>query len=153
MNYTIREATLCDAEAIWKLNSLEMGYQFPLEITAERLEALINDNSHKILVAVCGDDVVGYIHAVDYDLIFSHHMKNIMGIAVASSHKRKGIGKALLTKIELWGKETGAAGVRIVSGANRKEAHEFYRNCGYCGEKAQLNLTKFFDIFINAVNN
>lgn len=39
-------------------------------------------------------------------------------------------------------RETGASGVRLVSGASRTEAHTFYRRMGYGGEKPQLNFKK-----------
>ena len=68
----------------------------------------------------------------------------IMGIAVSCDHKRKGIGCALLEKVEEWGRCDGAVGVRLVSGASRAEAHAFYRKCGYSGDKQQLNLKKMF---------
>jgi len=55
------------------------------------------------------------------------HMKNVMGITVAHEHKHA---------------DTGAAGVRLVSGATGTGAHEFYRHCGYTGDKEQLNLKK-----------
>lgn len=142
MNYTIREASLSDAEAIWMLNCTEMGYPFPLEATVDKLERLLSRGCDKIFVATVDGAVVGYVHANDYDVIYAPHMKNIMGIAVAQDHKRKGIGKALLRQVELWASDTGAAGVRLVSGASRTDAHEFYRHCGYTGDKKQLNLKK-----------
>lgn len=142
MNYTIREASLSDAEAIWILNCTEMGYPFPLEATVDKLERLLSRGCDKIYVATVDGAVVGYVHANDYDVIYAPHMKNIMGIAVAQDHKRKGIGKALLRQVELWASDTGAAGVRLVSGASRTDAHEFYRHCGYTGDKKQLNLKK-----------
>ena len=142
MNYTIREAYLSDAEAIWMLNCAEMGYPFPLESTIDKLAKLLCRNSDKIYVATIEGTVVGYVHANDYDVIYAPHMKNIMGIAVAHEHKHKGIGKALLQQVELWAADTGATGVRLVSGAARTGAHEFYRHCGYTGDKKQLNLKK-----------
>lgn len=69
-------------------------------------------------------------------------MKNIMGIAVFSECKHSGIGKALLTKVEDWAKQAGASGIRLVSGANRTDAHAFYRKCGYTGDKQQINFKK-----------
>ena len=144
MNFCIREATLSDAEAIWKLNCMEMGYQYPFHATVKRLEVLLSSNHDKIFVAVADDFVVGYVHANDYDLIYAPHMKKIMGIAVSFDHKRKGIGCALLEKVEEWGRCDGAVGVRLVSGASRAEAHAFYRKCGYSGDKQQLNLKKMF---------
>lgn len=83
-----------------------------------------------------------YVHACDYDVIYFPHMKNIMGIAVSSQCRRLGIGKALLSKIEDWARESGAAGVRLVSGSERTEAHLFYKHCGYNTGKMQLNFKK-----------
>jgi len=71
-------------------------------------------------------------------------MKNIMGIAVSSEYKQKGIGRALLQQVENWARETGASGIRLVSGAIRTDAHAFYRRCGYSGNKEQINLKKLF---------
>ena len=142
MNYSIREAVLSDAEAIWMLNCTEMGYPFPLEATLDKLEKLLRRGSDKIYVATIDGAVVGYVHANDYDVIYAPHMKNIMGIAVAREHKHKGIGKALLQQVELWAADTGATGIRLVSGAARTGAHDFYRRCGYSGDKEQLNLKK-----------
>ena len=45
-------------------------------------------------------------------------------------------------QVELWAKDTGAAGIRLVSGAERTDAHEFYRHCGFSGDKRQLNFKK-----------
>ena len=142
MNYIIREASLADTEAIWMLNCTEMGYPFPLEATRDKLEKLLRRGSDKIFVATIEAAVVGYVHANDYDVIYAPHMKNIMGIAVAHEHKHKGIGKALLRQVELWAADTGATGIRLVSGTSRTGAHEFYRRCGFTGDKKQLNLKK-----------
>ena len=44
--------------------------------------------------------------------------------------------------VEQWASETGAAGVRLVSGGSRADAHAFYRHCGYVDGKEQLNFKK-----------
>ena len=67
-----------------------------------------------------------------------------MGIAVSRKYKRKGIGRALLQQVEHWARETGASGIRLVSGATRTDAHAFYRRCGFEGNKEQINLKKMF---------
>lgn len=142
MLFSIREAIESDAEAIWVLNCTEMGYSFPLDATREKIVKLLKSSTDKIYVAVFENSVVGYIHANDYDLIYAPHIKNIMGIAVSGTRKRKGIGKALLQQVEQWALQTGASGVRLVSGATRTGAHTFYHHCGYSGDKEQLNLKK-----------
>ncbi len=144
MNFFVREACGSDAAAIWELNCLEMGYQYPIDATSQKLNVLLNSKTDKIFVAVSENTVVGYIHANSYDVSYAPHMKNIMGIAVFSSHKRHGIGRALLQQVEKWARSTGAAGVRLVSGMTRTDAHVFYHSCGYTGDKEQLNLKKMF---------
>ena len=144
MNFTIREAVLSDAAAIRDLSEAELGYPYPLEATAQKLAALLKSGRDKILVAVADGTVVGYVHLCDYDVLYAPHMKNIMGIAVSSRHRRQGIGRALLTRAEDWARSSGAAGIRLVSGSDRTDAHLFYRSCGYTGSKEQVNFKKKF---------
>lgn len=145
MAVTIRSAALEDAGAIVRLNEQEMGYPYPLEKAREQLEMLLKDPGQRILVAEVDGQIAGYIHAADYLALYAPPLKNIMGIAVPSAHRRKGGGKALLTAVEDWAKQSGAAGVRLVSGASRTEAHMFYRACGYDGGKMQVNFKKYLD--------
>lgn len=144
MNYEIRECLLMDVDQIYELNCTEMGYDYPKEETRQRMKELLSSDHDKIYVAVIDGKVVGYVHANDYNLIYAPAMKIIMGIAVAGKYKRMGIGKALLVAVENWAKDDGASGVRLVSGAMRKEAHVFYERCGYDGGKQQVNFKKYF---------
>ncbi|MCD7906497.1 MAG: GNAT family N-acetyltransferase [Clostridium sp.] len=144
MIFKIRECNIGDADAIYELNHSEMGYEYPLDKTKDKLSYLLNSKSNKVFVATTENRVVGYVHANDYDSIYLPPFKNIMGIAVMSDCKKKGIGKALLFAVEAWAKETGACGIRLVSGAERTSAHQFYRCCGYDGGKQQINFKKIF---------
>lgn len=137
MSLIIRDALPGDAPALTRLNSIAMGYGYPQEKTAQKLDMLIADCRNKLLVAETDGAVIGYVHLVDYDLLYNDSLKNIMGIAVDPAHQRKGVGKALLCAGE-------AAGVRLVSGESRTGAHAFYRSLGYQGNKFQLNLKKIF---------
>lgn len=142
MTVLIREANLNDTEMLYKINKEELGYDFDLENTRIRLGSLLNNSSNKIIVAEFNQKIVGYIHGADYDLFYGNHMKNIMGIAVSSEYKRKGIGKLLIKEIESWAKSSGAVGIRLNSGSQRLSAHEFYLSCGYESKKEQKNFFK-----------
>lgn len=139
----IRECALKDCESIYLLNKNDLGYDFPIEKTAKRLEMILKSESDKIFVAECDGKVIGYIHACDYDVIYAPSMKNILGLAVNSDYRMLGAGKALLTAAENWARETGCEGIRLCSGAQRKGAHEFYKKCGYICSKEQLNFKKY----------
>lgn len=144
MNFKIRQCEISDTKAIYDLNVCEMGYDYKEEKTKEKLKELLESDKDKILVALIDNIIVGYVHANNHDVIYAPHMKNIMGIAVSSNVKKQGIGRALLKAIEEWAQESGACGIRIVSGATRTGAHEFYRHCGYEGGKQQINFKKIF---------
>lgn len=140
----IRECMINDAKDIFILNQEEMGYEFSLEKTTEKLSKLLKSPYDKIYVAIENEHVIGYVHANDYDVIYMDHLKNIMGIAVSSRYQHRGIGKRLLNEVEKWAKETGACGVRLVSGESRTGAHEFYKHCGYAMTKKQMRFIKLF---------
>lgn len=144
MEFMVRECCLDDAEYIQELNCNGMGYDYSLEDTKAKLSNILTSNKDKIFVAVITNTVVGYVHANDYEVIYAPSMKNIMGIAVSSTYRGNGIGRALLSKVEEWAKASGAKGVRLVSGSTRLGAHEFYRHMGYHNEKQQLNFQKWF---------
>lgn len=82
MDMMIREAAQTDAQSIWQLNCDGMGYSFPLDSTKAILENLLQSTADKIFVAEMDGQVVGYVHANDYQVLYAPHMKNIMGIAV-----------------------------------------------------------------------
>ena len=121
-----------------------MGYEYPTEDTKKQLIQLLNDCNHKIYVATIEDKVVGYVHGNNYNLLYAPPLKNIMGIAVSSNFRKNGIGKMLLNQVEKWAQDTGAYGVRLVSGATRTSAHRFYISCGYNENKEQKNFKKMF---------
>ena len=142
MEYIIRNALISDAAALCRLNREEMGYDYPLERTIDRLRVLLGSADDAIFVAEIDGEVTGYVHAQHYELLYADPMMNIMGIAVDSSRRRMGIGAALLERVEELARQEGCSGVRLVSGASRKGAHDFYRRCGYGGGREQLNFKK-----------
>lgn len=71
MDILIRNCSICDVESIQKLNALEMGYNHSLNETQSKLESLLQSDRDRIFVAVVGDEVVGYVHANDYDVLYA----------------------------------------------------------------------------------
>ena len=52
-----------DAKAIYELNAMEMGYDYPIDKTEEKLKQLLKSDKDKIFVALMDNIVVGYVHA------------------------------------------------------------------------------------------
>jgi len=143
-NIILRRATEEDNDAIYELNRDELGYTYDRAKALYHLQSLSNRPDHCILVAAVDGKVAGYIHANNYDLLYSDPMKNIMGIAVFRSYARMGVGRKLLCAVEDWAKGDGAKGIRLTSGSKRKGAHLFYESCGYAKNKEQYNFSKLF---------
>lgn len=142
MDIVIRSASELDAPAVCALNEYALGYQFELAATRQRLELILQRPTDRIFIAEADGRVAGYAHAADYECTYAKSLKNILAIAVDESFRGYGVGRALLTAVEDWARESGASGVRLVSGFNREGAHKFYLACGYRVRKDQKNFIK-----------
>lgn len=137
----IRKVKINDASAISKICTDDLGYKCSGEFVSDRLKN-IDVKREAVYVAEIDGIIVGYIHAEIYNTLYYESMINILGIAVSSDYRRQGIGRALLSRAEDWGKEQGINIVRLNSGGSRKEAHDFYRAMGYDDEKMQVRFLK-----------
>lgn len=144
VSFVVRKAEISDAEDIYYINKTSLGYDYDLIKQKKKLELILNDSTQVVFVADTGDKVVGYIHLVNYDVIYADNFKNCLGLAVDNDFKRRGIGSALLKQGEKWAKENGAFGIRLCSGIERENAHKFYKSQGYTENKIQKNLKKIF---------
>lgn len=137
----IREATIEDAFAICNISCDDLGYDCSCEFVSTRISNL-DKGREKVFVAEVNGIVAGYIHAEKYQTLYFEPMINILGLAVSSAFRRRGIGRMLLKRAERWASEVGIHKIRLNSGASRKEAHSFYRAMGYSNEKAQIRFIK-----------
>ena len=139
----VRSIEKNDLESIKGL-SAQMGYSYAPE--AELLKTLMESENDRIYVAVdpSSRKVTGFIHVQIYRTLLFDPALNILGIAVDEKARGKGTGSLLLEKAEEFGRSAGCAGIRANSGAERLEAHEFYRRRGFDSEK---NQKRFFRLF------
>ena len=143
-NFIVRQAVISDAKDIYYINKTSLGYDYDLEKQKAKIQAVLNDSTQVIFVAETNNKVVGFIHLVNYDVIYADNFKNCLGLAVDNDYKRNGIGSALLNQAEIWAKENGAVGIRLCSGVEREKAHQFYQSQGYEVTKLQKNIKKIF---------
>ena len=137
----IREATIEDAFAICNISCADLGYDCSCEFVSTRISNL-DKGREKVFVAEGNGIVAGYIHAEKYQTLYFEPMINILGLAVSSEFRRRGIGRMLLKRAERWANEVGIHKIRLNSGASRKETHSFYRAMGYNNEKGQIRFIK-----------
>ena len=137
----IREATIEDAFAICNISCADLGYDCSCEFVSTRISNL-DKGREKVFVAEVNGIVAGYIHAEKYQTLYFEPMINILGLAVSSEFRRRGIGRMLLKRAERWANEVGIHKIRLNSGASRKETHSFYQAMGYNNEKGQIRFIK-----------
>lgn len=143
MEIAIRKACAADSCAIWEICMEDMGYDCSLELVSSKLQRL--DSTHEAVFAAESENrVIGFIHVEKYDTLYLETLANILGLAVRADSRRKGAGHLLMEAAEKWAKEVGAVGIRLNSGAERADAHNFYRSAGFISEKQQLRFMKLF---------
>ena len=127
----LRIAAIADADDVAQLLS-ELGYPCDIDEAAERIAA-ITDNDRQALVlarrngAVCGMMALDFM----YYLPLGTTTCRVTALVVTPTAQGLGIGRALLKEAERRARVGGAARIELTSGAQRTEAHAFYRACGY----------------------
>jgi ribosomal protein S18 acetylase RimI-like enzyme len=127
----IRKAGIADSERIAQLVN-DLGYQTSASQMRQRLATILRDDDYETLVASHDGELVGFIGARTGPL-YEHDERygQIMALAVAVSHQRRGVGRMLLQEAELSLVERGARVLVVTSGNHRSDAHAFYEKCGY----------------------
>ncbi|MFP7297018.1 GNAT family N-acetyltransferase [Neobacillus niacini] len=133
----IREAKLKDSKQITRL-SYQHGYEISEADVYKHLEKLLSNNDNAVYVIEISDvEIAGWVHVHGRHLIDALPFAEIGGLVVDENHRRKGYGEKLMRKSEEWARKNSYQEVRLRSGGQRKEAHEFYKSIGYKNVKWQ----------------
>jgi ribosomal protein S18 acetylase RimI-like enzyme len=127
----IRKAGIADSEPIARLVT-DLGYPTSARQMQRRLEAILEDGDYHTLVACEMGQIVGFVGARGGPLYEDdERYGQIMALAVAPQHQRRGVGRMLMRAAELQLVERGARVLVATSGRHRSDAHAFYESCGY----------------------
>lgn len=137
----IRKYEISDYVDICKICNNELRYNCEKSLVSKQLENL-NEDREMVFVAELNARVVGFIHVEKYNVLYLDSMVNILGLAVLSNYQKQGFGRKLIDAAIQWAKEMGIYTLRLNSGINRKEAHQFYRRIGFGEEKEQYRFIK-----------
>lgn len=136
-HFVIRRAEAGDGGAVASLAG-QLGYPMQTSEAERQLSLLANKDGHAVFVAeLGGHGIVGWIHMMPRQLLYSFGLAEIGGLVVDAEHRRKGVGRALIRAGEKWAKDQGYSRVVVRSNAVRKEAHDFYPSLGYDSVKTQ----------------
>lgn len=127
----VRPAAAQDANGVATLLGV-LGYPCDRDEAAGRLRAVAEEPGQQVLVADRHGCLVGLL-ALDirYYLPLGGPTCRITALAVSAGEQRQGVGRMLLREAEQRARQAGAARIELTSGAQRAEAHDFYRACGY----------------------
>ena len=138
----IREAKLRDSEDIWRLNVEAMGNEYPIESVTQQLSSLLDSSAHKIYVALLNGRIVGYVHGADFVSLYAPPMKRVLTLAVDEAYRGRGIGGALLEKVEEWALATDSYTVCITIDEERLDGRACIGACGYERTPNQVHFRK-----------
>ncbi len=131
MKLTIRDATQADADGVAALLA-DLGYPTTTEAAAARIARFSSEPASRLQVADTPNRLVGLVatHIVprlDDDRVSCR----ITDIVVSASHRRSGIGSALIAAAEDEARRTGAPRLDLSSGEWRTDAFAFYTRLGF----------------------
>lgn len=131
LDTVIREAVPGDVETLAALMG-ELGYPTSLGDMRARLARIFEHPAYHTLVAERDGLVVGMVgleigHYYEMDGGYAR----ISALVVESSHRRLGVGDALIQAAESEAKRAGAGHIFLNSGTGRPEAHAFYESSRY----------------------
>jgi GNAT superfamily N-acetyltransferase len=129
--YTVREPTIDDAEALARLSS-QLGYPAEAASMPRRITRLADDPNAKAFVASSGQGVIGMItiHLRD-TLNHATPIAQITLLVVDEAIRSRGAGRALVEAAEAWATARGAKRVAVTTALDRAGAHAFYERLGY----------------------
>jgi GNAT superfamily N-acetyltransferase len=127
----IREAEIADSAPVSALMG-ELGYDFSPKDIEHRIEVYRNCSGTVLVAEDCGE-VLGFVSLHVIPLFHaSGSLGRITAMCIHSNCQRKGIGRALLARLEEIALSCGCARIEVTSGDHREEdAHLFYQACGY----------------------
>ena len=141
----IREAEMKDYLDIARLSGV-LGYPISESIVKNNMSRILNDEKQEFLVFDNGNQVVGFIEAETYDAVYSKEiMFNVLGLVVDAQEQGQGIGAQLLSALEENAKARGINVIRLNSGVQRHEAHQFYEHQGYTSNHSQKRFLKVLE--------
>ena len=130
MTLRIREAEPRDLASIVDLVG-QLGYPSDEPAVAQRVERLSADSSSWVYVALEGERVVGLAAVHVMPVLEDDPIARVTAIVVDEGARGRGIGRALLARLEERARAKGCDRIDLTSRYDREGAADFYRRMGF----------------------
>ena len=127
-------------EPLGELRWYEMGPDAGLDRRADWIAATARESGHRLPATFAAvnstGDVVGGVGLAEHDWsdVLPQATPWIIGMVVHPGFRRRGIGQALLARLERWSVDLGADHIWV--GTEREPAVPFYQSCGWTVDQA-----------------
>ena len=126
----MREATLADVEKVaelWHPFLRRGAADEPLNDVATAIERLDERPGERLVVAEYDGEFAGavFLKATAYSPVNTELVLQVHNLSVVPSHRRHGIGKALVECAVTWAEELGVGYVATAASAGSREANRF----------------------------
>lgn len=122
-----RKGTLDDCKSVYDLICEMEGEQLPFAVFSEIYREQMDSERYVCFVCEEGGVIVGVLNLrFERQLHHAALIAEVLELAVASAHRRKGIGKELLARASQLAKEAGCLQIELTCNHIRKDAHRFY---------------------------
>jgi GNAT superfamily N-acetyltransferase len=130
-NLSIRPAAAADTQAVVALLG-ELGYVVHEPATLKRLTQLQSTGSDPVLIAWLDAAAVGLV-ALHVTAMLQRQRKvaRVTALVVGEAARGRGVGRALLEQAVAMARESGCEMIELTSADGRRQAHAFYRACGF----------------------
>ena len=110
----------------------ELGYEVTADFLTPKLRGLADGVTDRVVLALEGEAIVGLIGCSSLELLHvAGRLGRITVLVVASTHRRAGMGAALVAEAENYLRSIGCVRVEVTSREQRADAHAFYESLGY----------------------
>ena len=138
----VRVMAESDVDAVHALTA-QLGYAADIATTLARVRAVLASVVADAFVAENSDGrVVGWAHVFAAPFVESGPSAEMGGLVVEEAARGRGIGRALVRRVEEWARQRGLREICLRSNVIRTEAHAFYEGLGFTIQKSQCKFRK-----------